>query len=92
MAIIDALDDDGYLSCGAEDILETLDIEESEDIELEEVEAVIRLIQAMDPTGVCARDLQECLLLQLAQLPEETEWLEQANALVRNHIDALGVT
>ena len=90
IAIIDALDDDGYLSCTAEDILDTLDIEESEDIELEEVEAVIRLIQAMDPTGVCARDLRECLLLQLNQLADGTEWLSQARTLVDNHIDALG--
>lgn len=87
VTIIDALDDDGYLSCDAEDILNSMgdDVE----IELDEVDAVIRLIQAMEPTGVAARDLQECLLLQLAQCPTETEWLDEAKDLVNKHLDAL---
>ena len=90
VAIIDALDDDGYLSCSSEDILESLDLDDDTEVELDEVDAVIRLIQAMDPTGVAARDLRECLLLQLAQLDEQTVWLPEAIDLVKNHLDALG--
>ncbi len=90
VAIIDALDDDGYLTCTNEDILESLDLPDEAEVENEEVEAVLRLIQAMDPTGVAARDLRECLLLQMAQLDPETEWLTEAIHLVKNHLDSLG--
>ena len=65
MAIIDALDDDGYLTCTAGDILQALG--DDMDVELDEVEAMLRLVQAMDPAGVAARDLGECLALQLGQ-------------------------
>jgi len=88
VSIIDALDDDGYLTCSAGDILQSLG-EDDSDVGLEEVEATIRLVQAMEPTGVAARDLRECLLLQLAQLPEETPWVSEARELVDKHLDAL---
>ncbi len=90
ISIIDALDDDGYLSCSTDDILESLDNSNDEiEIELDEVTAVLRLIQAMEPTGVAARDLKECLSLQLAQCDPETQWLNEANDLVKNHLDSL---
>jgi len=57
-AIIDAVDDAGYLTVTTEDILESLGDEE---IELDEVEAVLRRVQQFDPAGVAARDLSECL-------------------------------
>jgi len=60
ISIIDALDDDGYLTCSADDILQSLG-EDDSDVGLEEVEATIRLVQAMEPTGVAARNLRECL-------------------------------
>ncbi len=88
VSIIDALDDDGYLTCSAGDILQSLG-EDDSDVGLEEVEATIRLVQAMEPTGVAARDLRECLILQLAQLPEETPWVSEARELVDKHLDAL---
>lgn len=89
ISIIDALDDDGYLSCTSEDLLQSLGDDDS-DVGLEEVEATIRLVQAMEPTGVGARDLRECLLLQLAQLPKDTPWIKEARDLVDRHLDALG--
>ncbi len=87
ITVIDALDDDGYLSCDAEDILNSMG--DNDEIELEEVDAVIRLVQAMEPTGIAARDLKECLLLQLAQCPPDIEWKDEAKELVSNHLDAL---
>lgn len=86
--IIEGVDDDGYLKVSTEDILESLDPEL--EIELDEVEAVLTLLQQFEPSGVCARNLQECLSLQLRQLPEETPWLEMARKLIDNHIDLLG--
>jgi len=89
ISIIDALDDDGYLTCSADDILQSLG-EDDSDVGLEEVEATIRLVQAMEPTGVAARNLRECLLLQLGQMPKDTPWYNEARELVDKYLDALG--
>ncbi|NOI65885.1 RNA polymerase factor sigma-54 [Vibrio sp. 99-8-1] len=86
-AIIDAVDNYGYLTVSTEEILESVD---NEDVELDEVEAVLKRIQQFDPLGVASRNLQECLLLQLATFPQETPWLEQAKLILENHIDQLG--
>ncbi len=85
-SIIDAVNEDGYLTCSLEEIHAGL---ESEEIELSEVEAVLHRIQSFDPPGVAARDPQECLLLQLQQQPEETPLLEVAIQLVREHFGLL---
>ncbi len=85
-SIIDAINEDGYLTCTLEEIHAGL---ESEEVELSEVEAVLHRIQRFDPPGVAARDPQECLLLQLQQLPAETPLLQLAIRLVRDHFDLL---
>lgn len=87
MAIIDALDDDGYLTCSTSDILAALG--DDMEVELDEVDAVLRLVQAMEPAGVGARDLGECLTLQLNQCDPSTPWLDEARALVLNHLNLL---
>ncbi len=61
--LIEALDDDGYLSAPLPELWETLPPEY--EIEIEELEIALRHIQNFDPVGVGARNLQECLLLQL---------------------------
>ncbi|MCG3862815.1 MULTISPECIES: RNA polymerase factor sigma-54 [unclassified Photobacterium] len=86
-AIIDAVDEKGYLSCSAEDILESFDDDE---LELDEVEAVLKRVQQFDPLGVASRNLQECLLLQLATYPNDTPWLTEAKMLLSDHIALLG--
>ncbi len=68
-ALIDAIDADGYLRLDPTELCESLELE---DLELDEVEMVLHVIQALDPSGVGARDLRECLLLQLRQLPAQT--------------------
>ena len=87
MAIIDALDDDGYLSCSTADIL--LALGNDMEVEPEEVEAVLRLVQAMEPAGVGARNLGECLMLQLGQCDPSTPWLAEARELVCNYLNLL---
>jgi RNA polymerase sigma-54 factor len=89
VTIIDALDDDGYLKSSAEEILDALGSDMEVAIELDEVVAMIRLVQAMEPAGVAARDLQECLYLQLAQYPSQTKWLAEARELVSRHFNLL---
>ena len=87
ISIIDALDDDGYLTCDLADILESLG--DDIDVEMDEVEAVLHLIQAMEPAGVAARDLHECLLLQLEQCEPSTPWLGKAKELVNRHLQLM---
>src|SRR5690606_14487175 len=60
------------------------------DIELDEVEAVLHRIQHFDPIGVGARDLGECLAIQLQQLPSDTPWRDETLKLVTQHLDLLG--
>jgi RNA polymerase sigma-54 factor len=85
-AVIDAISEDGYLRADTEELLATLGDPE---LEASEVDAVIHRIQSFDPPGIAARNLQECLLLQLRQMPEELALREQAIAICRDHFEAL---
>jgi RNA polymerase sigma-54 factor len=86
--LIDCINPQGYLDETLEEVLESFDPEL--EIELDEIEVVLRRIQQFEPAGIGARDLRECLLLQLRQLPEHTEWLSEAIRLVSDHLDILG--
>lgn len=85
-AIIDAVSEDGYLTNSLEDIHAGLGDEE---IELDEVEAVLHRIQAFDPPGVAARDPRDCLLIQLQQLPPETPLRDKAIQVCKRHFELL---
>ncbi|SEA83864.1 RNA polymerase, sigma 54 subunit, RpoN/SigL [Thiothrix caldifontis] len=84
--IIGSLDEAGYLCDPLEDIVDSLSQELL--IELEDVEVVLKFIQQLDPLGVGARDLRECLLIQLAHLPE-SRILFKARQLVEKHLDLM---
>ncbi|HDZ56010.1 MAG TPA: RNA polymerase factor sigma-54 [Pseudomonas xinjiangensis] len=88
IALIDGINADGYLEESLEDILASLDPEL--EVELDEVEMVLHRIQQFEPVGIGARDLSECLLLQLRQLPADTPSLDQAIRVVRDHLELLG--
>lgn len=88
-AIIDAIDKDGYLKSSVEEIRETLMQDSDIEVDEEEVEAVLTRVQSMDPAGVGARDLKECLLLQLREYDEDTPWRDEAINLVTNYLDLL---
>jgi RNA polymerase sigma-54 factor len=88
-ALIDATDNRGRLIQELEDIYEGL-AEELDDLDFDEVVAVLHRLQQFEPAGVCTRDLQECLLVQLHQLPPETAWLEQARLVISRHMAQLG--
>ncbi|ENF8939806.1 RNA polymerase factor sigma-54 [Escherichia coli] len=85
-SIVDAVDDTGYLSVPLEDILESMGDEE---IDIDEVEAVLKRIQRFDPVGVAAKDLRDCLLIQLSQFDKTTPWLEEARLIISDHLDLL---
>ena len=87
-ALIDAVDEDGYLTLTLEDIRLSLD-PRREALALERIEAVLRQVQTLEPPGVAARSLAECLALQLRQLPADTEWRDAALTLVAEHLPLL---
>lgn len=84
--LIDALDDDGYLTQSLEDLAETLPPEL--EIELEELQIALNHLQCFDPTGVGARNAQECLALQLEVLPADDSQILGLK-IVRQHLDLL---
>ncbi|EFA4794725.1 TPA: RNA polymerase factor sigma-54 [Escherichia coli] len=85
-SIVDAVDDTGYLTVPLEDILESMGDEE---IDIDEVEAVLKRIQRFDPVGIAAKDLRDCLLIQLSQFDKTTPWLEEARLIISDHLDLL---
>ncbi|HBJ0439033.1 TPA: RNA polymerase factor sigma-54 [Escherichia coli] len=85
-SIVDAVDETGYLTVPLEDILESIGDEE---IDIDEVEAVLKRIQRFDPVGVAAKDLRDCLLIQLSQFDKTTPWLEEAGLIISDHLDLL---
>jgi RNA polymerase sigma-54 factor len=90
LSIIDTTDANGRLLDSIEAIHESLapDLE----IDLDEVVAVLHRLQQFEPSGVCAIDLQECLQIQLDQLPASTPWLEQAKVIIGRHLTQLGTS
>lgn len=86
-SVIDAIDETGYLTVPVEDI--RLSIGDDE-VTTEDVEAVLKRIQRFDPVGVGARDLRECLLVQLKMLPDTTPSLKDALVIVDKHLALLG--
>lgn len=76
--IIGSLDESGYLTCELDEVASTFSLP------LEEVDRVLKIIQTFDPAGVGARNLQECLLIQL-----ETRGLQESLAarIIRDHFD-----
>ena len=85
-SIVDAVDETGYLTVPLEDILESIGDEE---IDIDEVDAVLKRIQRFDPVGVAAKDLRDCLLIQLSQFDKTTPWLEEARLIISDHLDLL---
>ena len=88
LAFIDAVDVDGRLTQTPEQIHLGL---ASDDIELDEIMAVLHRLQHFEPTGVFAADLRECLLIQLRQMAVDTPHRETAGLLVSRHIEQIPV-
>ena len=86
-SIIDAVDETGYLTVSTDDILAGMGDDE---LELDEVEAVLKRIQRFDPIGVAARDLKECLLIQLSAFTAQTPYLEETRQVIEQHLALLG--
>ena len=99
--LMDSMDDMGFVRLDIDELLQSFDTMASfyqwdERVEYNEIMAVLRMIQSCDPIGVGARNLSECLAIQLSKLDANTDYLKEAKALlsagehlVSNNIKAL---
>jgi RNA polymerase sigma-54 factor len=85
--LVDSISDDGYLEQTLEEISAMLP--ESLEIDLLELQTALKHIQNLDPAGVGARDLSECLTLQLNTLPEDTPHKALAIEVAQHHLALL---
>lgn len=88
-AIIDAVDEDGFLPA-AEGEAFVANLAAALEIEVAEVEAVRRWVQQLDPIGCGSLQVGEVLAIQLHALPADTPWLTAATRLVEDYLDLLG--
>ncbi len=97
LAIVEATDDSGYLSCTVADLVASLS--QVQMVRPAQVEDVLHVIQRLDPIGFGARNLAECLRVQLEELadsraqvsdPRERDEIELALNIVNFHLEALG--
>ncbi len=99
--LMDSMDDRGFIQLDIDELLQSFDTMASfyqwdERVEYDEIMVVLRMIQSCDPLGVGARNLSECLAIQLSKLDDNTQYLKEARALlsasehlVSNNIKAL---
>ena len=99
--LMDSMDDMGFVRLDIDELLQSFDTMASfyqwdDSVEHHEVMAVLHIIQSCDPLGVGARNLSECLAIQLSKLDANTDYLKEAKALlsasehlVSNNIKAL---
>jgi len=85
--LIDAINEDGYLEQSLEELLKLLP--EQFEIELLELQTALKHVQHLDPAGVAARNLAECLSLQLDILHPQHRYYAQAKLLVEKHLALL---
>ncbi len=84
--IIESLDDDGYLRSDLDELMALVEL----DLEVDtcEMNTALKLVQSLEPAGVAARSVAECLLLQLPDISNETE-RELARQIVSDHLNRL---
>jgi len=84
-ALIDAINEDGYLTATVDEVQQVL-LPELQ-AETAAIENVLLRVQQFDPPGTGARSLSECLLCQLAQLADETPGLGLARQIAESHLE-----
>jgi RNA polymerase sigma-54 factor len=85
--LIGSLDDDGYLRRPISSLIDDLAFSQNVIAEEQEVEEMLRIIQGFDPPGIGARNLQECLLIQLRKKDQENPIVKRAIAVVEDYLD-----
>ena len=85
-AIVGNLEDDGYLRRSAAEIADDVTFNDGWMVDASQVEQMIGVVQSLDPPGIAARNLRECILLQLER-KEPSEDVELAKTMVDKHFD-----
>ncbi|MBH1963536.1 MAG: RNA polymerase factor sigma-54 [Comamonadaceae bacterium] len=85
-AIVESLDDDGYLRTDLHELVEILPVAHAPDVE--ELAFALRLVQSLDPAGIAARSVGECLLLQCSGI-DDARMAELARSMVSEHLPAV---
>ena len=85
--VVDALDDDGYLKVSLDELANAAP--DDAGVDADELRAAVRLVQTLEPAGVAARDLTECLLLQLEARDERGPAWDCARKIVQGHLQVL---
>ena len=85
--IVDSLDDDGYFKMSFEELAGL--VQADDDVHAEDFVSALKLVQSLDPSGVGARSLEECLLLQLQAMDAGTPGRDCAMSIVKGHLELL---
>lgn len=85
--IVGSIDDDGYLRRNLEALSDDLAFKQNMDVSVAELESILRIIQQLDPAGVGARDLRECLLIQL-RMKKQTGSVLLAEKIIDDQFEA----
>ena len=86
--IVGSLDDDGYLRRDLASLSDDLAFTRGMDVSIGDIERILGIVQELEPAGVGARSLQECLLLQMRRQSLDTRAKIMAHRIVANHFDA----
>jgi RNA polymerase sigma-54 factor len=91
--LLSHLDEEGYLSASLEEILDqeinAAHETELQELEIEELQIALKMLQSLEPIGVAARSLSECLCIQLNALPEQQQTRKLAITIARSHLQLL---
>lgn len=85
--LIGCIDEDGYIRRELDLIVDDLAFNYNITTDLREVGEVLKIIQSFDPPGIGARNLQECLLIQLERKPEKTREVMQAIEVIKHYME-----
>ena len=88
LLLVDSINEDGYLEASLEELAEQMPLEM--ELDALELQTALHHIQHLDPAGIGARNLSECLLLQLEVLPKDTPHLSLAKLLAKHYLPILG--
>ena len=86
-ALIDSINDDGYLTAAPEDITDFIAAEAG--VSIKEIEQALNKVQRLDPVGIGARSLSECIVLQLRQLESATPGVELAISMATDFLPSI---
>lgn len=85
--IIGSIDDDGYLRRDLDAIVDDIDFKQNVQVSEDEIKVVLSIVQELDPAGIAARDLQECLVLQLDRKENQTPVVKLAKNIIHDCFD-----